>query len=237
MEREASIRIYTIDNQPVFRLGLASLIHRESDYELVGQACDAKSALREIPKLTPHVVTLDLTLPDMNGLELIREIRRRKLSPAILVLSTHDEDVFAQRALKLGADGYLMKTASGKEILAAIKQVAQQEVALSKRQSGLILKRVLGRGPQVGSSPHQLLSDRELEVFGLIGQGKNTRAVAEALFISVKAVETHQAHIKRKLELTNHTQLIRAAFAWVNELEAECPTNENTLVTQRLTEQ
>ena len=189
---------------------------------LVGESETGRDALKDIPTKKIDIVVVDLALGDMSGLELIRELNREKNDFSILVLSMHDEDVFAERALKLGADGYLMKNTPPVEILEAIRQIARQEVALSKRQSDLMLKRILGRGADQGDSPLKLLSDRELEVFELVGQGKSTRHVAEKLFISIKTVETHQAHIKQKLRLSNHSELMRSAFSWVNELQ---PTN------------
>ena len=218
MEPKELIRIYLVDDHPVFRMGLAGLLRAEPNMKLEGESETGRQALKEIGSKELDVVVVDLALQDMSGLELIRELRREKHEFSILVLSMHDEDVFAERALKLGADGYLMKSTAPVDILKAIRQIARREVALSKRQSDLMLKRILGRGTHQGDSPLQLLSDRELEVFELVGHGKSTRNVAEKLFISVKTVETHQAHIKRKLGLSNHSELMRSAFAWVNEL-------------------
>jgi len=218
MKLEGLIRIYLVDDHPVFRLGLAGLLRAEPNMQLEGETESGRQALEEIPSKKIDIVVLDLSLQDMSGLDLIRELRREKNDFSILVLSMHDEDVFAERALKLGADGYLMKNTAPVDILHAIRQIARKEVALSKRQSDLMLKRILGRGSHNGDSPLQSLSDRELEVFELVGHGKSTRIVAEKLFISVKTVETHQAHIKRKLGLSNHAELMRSAFAWINEL-------------------
>lgn len=221
MESEGLIRIYLVDDHPVFRMGLAGLLRAEPNMQLEGESETGRHALKEIASKDIDVVVVDLALQDMSGLELIRELRREKNEFSILVLSTHDEDVFAERALKLGADGYLMKNTAPVDILQAIRQIDRREVALSKRQSDLMLKRILGRGTHHGDSPLQLLSDRELEVFELVGHGKSTRNVAGKLFISVKTVETHQAHIKRKLGLSNHPELMRSAFAWVNELSPQ----------------
>ena len=218
MEVGEVIRIYLVDDHPVFRMGLAGLLRSEADITLVGECETGREALSDIPTKEIDIVVVDLALQDMSGLELIRELNREKRDFSILVLSMHDEDVFAERALKLGADGYLMKNTAPVDIIKAIRQIAREEVALSKRQSDLMLKRILGRGSKQGDSPLKLLSDRELEVFELVGHGKSTRNVAEKLFISVKTVETHQAHIKRKLGLSNHSELMRSAFAWVNEI-------------------
>lgn len=218
MTSQELIRIYLVDDHPVFRMGLAGLLRAEKDIVLVGESETGREALSDIPTNNIDVVVVDLALQDMSGLELIRELNREKKNFSILVLSMHDEDVFAERALKLGADGYLMKNTAPVDIIAAIRQISRQEVALSKKQSDLMLKRILGRGAQSGDSPLKLLSDRELEVFELVGHGKSTRNVAEKLFISVKTVETHQAHIKRKMGLANHSELMRSAFAWVNEI-------------------
>ena len=220
MKLTGRIRVYLVDSHPVFRLGVAGLLRAEQDMMLVGEAEGGREALVKIPKKKIDVLVLDLALEDMSGLELVRELRREYPDLSLLVLSSHDEAVYAERALKLGADGYLMKKAPLVEIVSAIRRANSKQVALSKRQSDIILKRIFGRGISGIQTPFQLLSDRELEVFELMGQGKSTRNVAEQLFISMKTVETHQAHIKQKLGLTHLTEVMRAAFGWVNDLSS-----------------
>ena len=213
-----TIGAFLVDDHPVYRMGLSTLLSKEPDLVVIGETDSGLAALKELETCEPDLIVIDLSLQDINGLELIKSIKKLKPDLPIFVLSMHDEDIYAERAIKLGARGYLMKQTAPSELVAAIRQVARGELTLSSRQADIIMKRVLGHGQLSTESPMQQLSDREIEVFELVGRGMSTRAIAEKLAISVKTVETHQAHIKRKLRLANHNELMRAGFGWVNNL-------------------
>ena len=213
-----AIRAFLVDDHPVYRVGLRTLLSNEADIDVVGEAETGNMALQSIEGCKPTIAVIDLSLEDMTGLELIKNLRKTMPNLPIFVLSMHDEDIYAERAIKLGAQGYLMKQACPQDLVHGIRQVARGELTLSSRQTDIIMKRVLSQGGNTSESPIQLLSDRELEVFEHVGKGLSTRAIAEKLVISVKTVETHQAHIKRKLKLANHNELMRAGFGWVNDL-------------------
>jgi DNA-binding NarL/FixJ family response regulator len=161
------------------------------------------------------MVLTDMTMPGRSGLEFIKDLRAADSDAAILVISMHDEAIYAERALRAGARGYIMKEAGGENLLAAIRQVLGGQVYLSPRMSASALDMFSGRRPRGSSSPIEKLSDREFEVFRLVGQGKSTRDIAQQLHLSTKTVDVHRAHIKEKLELKDVTALVRHAVRWV----------------------
>ncbi len=164
--------------------------------------------------MEPDLVLVDLSLPDLSGLELVKRLRAGTDAPLVLVLSMHDEGLYAERAVRAGACGYLMKESGGPAIVAGVKQALGGDLVLSAKQSAAILRRTLtGKGDE--EHPYGGLSDRELEVFELIGRGLGTREIAAKLGLGVKTVETHKANIKGKLELRHATELTRAAVGWV----------------------
>jgi DNA-binding NarL/FixJ family response regulator len=168
-----------------------------------------------LEKTKPDLVLTDLTMPGRSGLEFIKDLRAAEPNLAILVISMHDETVHAERALRAGARGYIMKEAGGENLLAAIRTVLRGEVYLSPRMSARVLENLSGARPRGSSSPIEKLSDREFQVFQLIGQGKSTRDIAAQLHLSPKTVDVHRANIKEKLDLTDATALIRHAVRWV----------------------
>ncbi|MEO8128344.1 MAG: response regulator transcription factor [Bryobacteraceae bacterium] len=206
--------ILLVDDHAVVRQGLALLINREADLDVCGDAEDASSALRKIDELKPDLVVVDVSLSGPDGLDLLKEIRTRTLTLPVLILSMLDELVYAERALRAGANGYIMKQEATERVLVAIRRILGGDIYVSDRMADRMLHRFVG-GNQVGpSSPITLLTDRELEVFRLIGEGHATRQIAEELHISVKTVESYQAHIKEKLSLKNARELVQRAIQW-----------------------
>jgi len=207
--------ILVVDDHPFMRAGLAQLIERQPDLCVRGEAGNPAEAFQELGKGRPDLVLTDLTMPGRSGLEFIKDLRAATADLAILVISMHDEVVYAERALRAGARGYIMKEAGGENLLAAIRQVLRGEVYVSPRMSARILEGISTVRPRGSTSPIEKLTDREFEVFQLIGHGKSTRDIAEQLHLSPKTVDVHRSNIKAKLELGDVTALIRHAVRWV----------------------
>lgn len=214
-------RVLLIDDHPFMRAGLAQLINAQSDLMVCGEAGNPSEAFRSLAKVKPALVLSDLTMPGRSGLEFIKDLKAAEPDLAVLVVSMHDEVVFAERALRAGARGYIMKEAGGENLLAAIRQVLRGEVYVSPRMSSRILNDLSARRPRGSTSPIERLTDREFEVFQLIGQGKSTRDIAEQLHLSSKTVDVHRSHLKEKLELKDATALIRHAVRWVETQSVE----------------
>lgn len=209
-------RIVIVDDHAVLREGLLTKINREPDLVVCGEAGSAKEALAAIEKLEPDLVLADLNLPGRNGLELVRDLRALRPELPVLVLSMHDEAVFAERALRAGARGYVSKERSGADLIFAIRQVLSGEIHLSASTSTRLLGGLSGRQRQTDwPSPIDLLTDRELEVFTMIGKAKETKEISKSLGMSSKTVEAHRASIKRKLRLKTAPELTRHAVLWV----------------------
>lgn len=208
-------KILLVDDHPFMRAGLAGLIERQPDLTVCGEAGNPIEAFQAMEKTKPDLVLTDLTMPGRSGLEFIKDLRAAEPELAILIVSMHDEVVHAERALRAGARGYIMKEAGGENLLAALRQVLRGEVYVSPRMSARILDGLAGGKPRGSSSPIEKLTDREFEVFQLIGHGKSTREVAAQLHLSPKTVDVHRANIKEKLGLTDVTALIRHAVRWV----------------------
>ena len=214
-------RILLVDDHPFMRAGLAGLIDRQPDLVVCGEAGNPTEAFRELAKCKPDLVLTDLTMPGRSGLEFIKDLLAAEARLNVLVISMHDEAVQAERALRAGARGYIMKEAGGENLLTAIRQVLRGEVYVSPRMSARILEGLSGSKPRGSSSPIGKLTDREFEIFQLIGQGKSTREIAGQLSISPKTVDVHRSHLKEKLELKDITALIRYAVRWVETQGAE----------------
>jgi DNA-binding NarL/FixJ family response regulator len=212
-------RIMVVDDHPVVRHGLIEIINRSTDMEVIGQAGRASEAAQLIEQLRPDLVVIDISLEDGSGIELIKQIKSRHPEVRMLVNSMHDEKLYAERALRAGAMGYINKEQSMEQIVDAIRQVLKGRVYLSNAMSDRVLHRVISGGveEEAERSPVQALSDRELEVFELMGKGLTTRQVAAKLHLSPKTVETHREHIKTKLKIVNNNQLLRHAVQWVLE--------------------
>jgi DNA-binding NarL/FixJ family response regulator len=207
--------VLLVDDHPFMRAGLAQLIERQPDLRVSGEAGNPAEAFQALAKSGPDLVLTDLTMPGRSGLEFIKDLKAAQPALPILVVSMHDEAVYAERVLRAGARGYIMKEAGGENLLAAIRQVLRGEVYVSPRMSARILDNLSARRPRGSSSPIEKLTDREFEIFQLIGQGKSTRDIATQLHLSPKTVDVHRSHIKEKLELKDATALIRHAVRWV----------------------
>ena len=206
----AKSAVFIVDDHPIIRQGLALLINREQDLAVCGDAEEANSALQLIAELQPNLVVVDISLPGPDGLELLRNIRARDPNLPVLILSMLDELLYAERALRAGASGYIMKQEATEKVLVAIRRILGGEIYVSDRMAGKMLHRFVGAAPP--GNPIAALTDRELEVFRLIGEGHGTRQIAEELHISVKTVESYQAHIKEKLSLKNARELVQRAI-------------------------
>jgi len=207
-------KIYLIDDHPIMVQGLKELINNQKDLKVIGSSDDWHVALEQVKKQQPDLIMLDVTLKDANGIEVLKNLKIHVPNIKILMLSMHDENLYAMRSLKAGAQGYIMKQEAVEKVLGAIRQVIAGEVYLSESMSKRTMFQLLGRGGSRTGSPLEDLSDRELEVFTLIGQGCTTRQIAEKLHLSIKTVETHRAHIKEKLNLKNSTELVQHAIHW-----------------------
>jgi len=207
--------VLVVDDHPFMRAGIAQLIERQADLSVCGEAGNPAEALQALVKTKPDLILTDLTMPGRSGLEFIKDLRAAHTDIAVLVISMHDEVVYAERALRAGARGYIMKEAGGENLLAAIRQVLRGEIYVSPRMSARILEGFSATRPRGSSSPIEKLTDREFEVFQLIGQGKSTRDIAQQLHLSTKTVDVHRSNIKAKLELGDVTALIRHAVRWV----------------------
>jgi DNA-binding NarL/FixJ family response regulator len=207
-------RVLIVDDHPMMRQGLAQLIDNEPDLKVVAEADTGGQGLDIVVAQKLDLALLDISLPDKNGLELIKDIRSVKADLPVLIVSMHDEALYAERVLRAGARGYIMKQEGGKKLLEAIRQVLGGQIYVSEKMSARILEAFSGRRPDQAASPVARLSDREFEVFQLIGQGKGTKEIAQHLNLSVKTVEVHRAKIKGKLSLVTATDLVRYAVRW-----------------------
>lgn len=208
-----SAKVLIVDDHPVMREGLRALISREQDLTVCGEAETATQALDAVTNLKPDLVLADITLPGRSGIELIKDIRALQPAVLILVISIHDELLYAERVLRAGARGYIMKQESGPRMMQAIRQLLAGRIYLSDKISTRILESFAGKRPK--ASPIERLSDREFEVFQLIGRGKSTAQIAQELHLSTKTVEAHRARVKEKLDLRTMPELISFASRWV----------------------
>ncbi len=207
-------KIFIVDDHPIMRRGLAELINLEKDLVVCGEAESAQTALEFIKLHEPDVALVDLSLKNESGLELIKDIKVRFPDLLMLVLSMHDEAFYAERVLRAGAKGYIMKGQATGLVLVAIRKILAGEVYLSEAISSKILRNITGGKTEKAGSSVDQLSDRELEVFRLIGAGFGTRQIAEKFSRSVKTVETYREHIKQKLDLKDSAQLTQTAIQW-----------------------
>ncbi len=209
-------RVMLVDDHPIVRHGLAMLINEETDLSVCGECSSSAEAIPEIERCSPHIVLVDVSLQGASGIDLTKTIKEQIPNLPILILSMHDESLYAERALRAGARGYVMKQEAAETVLKAIRTVLNGDIYLSDKLSTKVLRELVD-GPAADPDRFgvERLSDRELEVFELIGRGYATRRIAEALHLSVKTIETHRAHIKQKLKLGNATELVHHAFLWI----------------------
>ena len=208
----AKTKILIVDDHPIVRERLAELINQESDLSVCGEAEDSREALKAVELLRPDLAIIDITLKDTYGIELIKQLKESHPRLPILVLSMHDESLYGERALRAGAKGYLTKQEATKKVITAIRRILAGEIFVSEKMASTILRKVAGAAAPEGSSPTAVLTDRELEVFQLLGQGSGVKEIAEKLFVSVKTVEAHREHIKRKMNFRSSTELLRFAI-------------------------
>ena len=211
-------KILLVDDHPVVRQGFTQLIDQTPDLQVCGEADDVPKAIAAIAATKPDLVIVDLSLAGASGLDVISEAKVRYPTLPLFVLSMHDETLYAERALRAGARGYAMKDKPTPEIMAAIRRVLAGEIYLSERMSGRLLQRLVSGSAESSNSLIGTLSNRELQVFELIGQGHATRDIAEKLHLSVKTIDTHRENIKRKLHLGDTIELHQHAFLWMQRL-------------------
>ena len=204
-------RLVIVDDHPIVRRGIQSLIAQETDLEICGEAAGAAEALGVIRTTHPDVVVIDISLNGTDGIELTKSVRAEFAKLPILIMSMHDESIYAERVLRCGANGYVMKQEIADHIVNALRTILKGEIYVSDPVRQNLLGRISGKAEVSTGSPLDCLSDRELEVFRLIGQGHGTRQIAENLHLSVKTIETYRAHIKEKLNIDNATELVRRA--------------------------
>jgi DNA-binding NarL/FixJ family response regulator len=207
-------RVFVVDDHPIVRQGLALLINREADLVVCGEAEEMHTAMQEILATRPDIVVVDISLSGPDGLELLKSIRTRHPHLPVLILSMHDESIYAERALRAGANGYIMKQEATEKVLEALRRIVNREIYVSDRVANKMLQQYIGGNAVAQRSPVADLTDRELEVFRLIGGGHSTRQIAEELRLSVKTVESYQAHIKEKLSLRSARELMQHAIQW-----------------------
>jgi len=210
----AKKRILVVDDHPIVRQGLALLINREPDLLVCGEAEEASGAMHVLASARPDVLIVDISLNGPDGLDLLKNIRNTHPTLPVLILSMHDESIYAERALRAGANGYIMKQEATEKVLVAVRRILNGEIYVSDGIANKMLKHYITGSGTLRNSSIADLSDRELEVFRLIGEGHGTRQIAEELHLSVKTVESYQAHIKEKLSLRSARELMQHAIQW-----------------------
>lgn len=219
-EESSKSGIFVVDDHPLMRQGLTQLINSEPDLFVCGEAEDAPHALKGISSREPDLVIVDISLQGNNGIELTKSIKAIYKDLRVMVLSMHDEHIYAQRVLRAGANAYVMKQEAPDKVINAIRRTLNGDIYVSEKVGAQILHQIVN-GRTNSSSPVDSLSDRELEIIQLIGEGRSTREIAAGLNVSVKTVESHRAHIKEKLNLKNAAELVQYCVQWVEQ--------ENTL--------
>ncbi|MBI2824002.1 MAG: response regulator transcription factor [Planctomycetia bacterium] len=210
-------RVLIVDDHPLVRQGLMGLISTQPDFEVCGEASGTSEALELAAQTSPDVAIIDLTLKDGSGIELIKQFKERHAAMKLLVISMHDESVFAERALRAGASGYVSKHEAIRTIVQAVRTVLAGKLYLSQTMTERMVHLAVNSGTDGARSPLERLTDREIEVFELIGRGLTSRQIATQLQLSQKTVETHREHVKEKLDLKNATELTKHAVQWVLE--------------------
>ena len=209
-------RIYLVDDHPIFRHGLMQLINNEEDMTVCGDAENAFDALNQIKTINPDLLIVDISLKDRSGIELIQDIKLYNTKIPILVLSMHEESFYAKRVLKLGAKGYIMKAETYESVINAIRQVLKGKIYLSDNiADGILHELVDGTLDSTLASPVDTLTNRELEVFQLIGKGNGTRQIAKTLNLSIYTINTYKERIKTKLNLSDASELVQNAIRWI----------------------
>lgn len=214
------IKIFLVDDHPLVREWLTNLLNQQTDFQVCGESATGPEALQLIIAAKPDIAIVDLTLASGSGLELIKNIRSGHPGIAVLVLSMHDELLYAERALRAGAAGYIMKSEATQKVIQAVHTVLNGEVYVSSKVASMIAQRVVGGKKENIALPVAELSDRELEVFQLLGRGFSTRQISEHLHVGFKTVQSYSARIKEKLNLANINELMREAIRWQESQDA-----------------
>lgn len=214
MTRTRKKTVFVVDDHPLLRQGLAMLINRESDLMVCGEAEEAPTAMKALAAARPDIVIADISLNGPDGLDLLKNLRILYPDLPVLILSMHDESIYAERALRARANGYIMKQEATEKVLVAVRRILDGEIYLSYRMANRLLQQYMSGQTAETDSRLTALSDRELEVFRLIGDGLSTRRIAEVLHLSMKTVESYQAHLKEKLSLRTGRELMQHAIQW-----------------------
>jgi DNA-binding NarL/FixJ family response regulator len=215
------IKVLLVDDHPLVREGLVNLISQEADLQICGEAGNEPQALELIRTVQPHVAIVDISLETGSGIELIKSIKAMFPAVMVLVLSMHDESLYAERALRAGARGYVMKREAAKKVIQAIRCVLAGQLYVSDKIAARMAEKFVEGRPAATASPIEQLSNRELEVFQLLGLGHNTRQIADHLHVGFKTVQAYCARIKEKLKLANATELLREAIRWQESPQAK----------------
>ena len=208
-------KILVVDDHPVTRRGLAKIIDQEKDLEIIAEAENSAEALSAIKRLKPDLVIADISLKDSSGLELTKTIKKLYPTLPVLIQSMHEETMYSERAFQAGAMGYVMKDAPTEELMTAIRKVLAGQVYTSEKMATRLVNKIIHGKAEPGTSPIDNLSDRELEVFNLLGKGYGTSQIADKLKLSIKTVETYRMHLKEKLALSNASELRQYAIQWL----------------------
>jgi len=219
MDSENKYKILIVDDHPIFCLGMSEVINKEKDLMVCGSEESAPKALKAIAELNPDLVIVDISLKDSDGIDLVKEITIRFAGLPVLMLSMFDESLYAERALLAGARGYIMKQEATTLVVQALRKVLKGEIYASANVKEKALQRLVAQHTPIHKSPIDILTDRELEVFRLIGDGLSTREIASRLHLSIKTIGTYRENIKDKLGLKHYTQLIKMAVFWSQEIK------------------
>ena len=217
MNTQGKVRILIVEDHEVFRLGIKELINHEPDLHVCGEADDVQKAWELIREMSPDMAVVDITLKTSNGLDLIKDISTSRTDMKVLVLSMHDELLYAERSLQSGAQGYIMKQETSKSIIKAIRHILQGNIHVSESIMSNLLNRVRTGQDSFEKSPVDHLTDRELSVLRLLGEGKSTGDIAQEMHLSVSTISTYRERIKEKLQLKNAAELVRYAIHWVEQ--------------------
>jgi len=219
VEQKSTKRILLVDDHPIFRRGLEDILSRQEDLVVCGHADSAPAALEQMRKLQPDLAILDVSLQGTNGIELVKLMKAEQPNLPILMLTMHDETLYALRALKAGALGYVMKAEAVQHVVTAVNRVLEGRIFVSPRFGEKLIFKAVHASESGSTSPVDRLSDRELEVLVMLGKGHNTKSIAKHLNLSVKTIETHRAHIKDKLGFNEASEMVRFAIDWVAHQE------------------
>ncbi len=220
-KKERRKRIFVVDDHPIVRRGFAMLINQENDLTVCGEAEDVQPAIESILDQKPDMVILDISLKSGSGIDLVKSLKDCMPDLPMLVVSMHDEFLYGERAIRAGAKGYLMKQEANEVVVGAIRHVLNGGVYLSEKIKEKMLLAMSNRGRQDQESPIERLSDRELEVFRLLGMGRGTRQIADEINVSIKTVESYRARIKEKMAIDNATELLQHAVLWVQREQSQ----------------